>query len=177
MAEERPVLAKRKPDNNSISEEVKDEPTKKVVVESSKAEAKAKPAKPRKIEDFRFSNEKQVRKFFEKFRKDFLPERCPVEFANDIIMGKRVVLRLDQVIKVDQIPDDPELQPSKIWGYVKDKVYAETFHSMAELKEVIKRVIGEVKANPELVRRVTQSVSGRIQECIDADGGHFEHMK
>ena len=45
------------------------------------------------------------------------------------------------------------------------------------LKEVIRRYVNEIKANPELVRRVTASVSGRVQQCIDANGGHFEHKK
>ena len=42
---------------------------------------------------------------------------------------------------------------------------------------MITRRIDELKANPELLHHVTASVSGRVQMCLDADGGHFENQK
>ena len=65
------------------------------------------------------------------------------------------------------------------WGYIKDKVYQTKFDltDLPHLREVITRRIDELKANPELLRHVTASVSGRVQMCLDADGGHFENQK
>ena len=45
------------------------------------------------------------------------------------------------------------------------------------LKSVIARRLQEIKNDLELVRRVTSSVSGRIQLCMDAGGGLFEQNK
>ena len=40
--------------------------------------------------------------------------------------------------------------------------------------EVIRREFEELKQDKELIRKVVRAVSGRVQECIEADGGHFE---
>ena len=45
------------------------------------------------------------------------------------------------------------------------------------LKSVITRRLQENKNDPDLVRRVTSSVSGRIQFCMNACGGQFEQNK
>ena len=73
----------------------------------------------------------------------------------------------------------PDLTPLDFffWGFIKDKVYKTKFDlaDVEHLKEEITRRIEELKANPELLRKVTGSVSGRVQQCLDAGGGHFEY--
>ena len=64
-----------------------------------------------------------------------------------------------------------------LWGYVKDKVYSEEIRDIEHLKGVIVRCLPEITSDPELVRRVTSSVSGRIQFCMNACGGQFEQNK
>ena len=40
--------------------------------------------------------------------------------------------------------------------------------------DVIRRQCDELKTQKELLRRVTGCVVGRLQKCIEEDGGHFE---
>ena len=42
------------------------------------------------------------------------------------------------------------------------------------LKELINDEIGDLQEDSYLVRHVCNSVPQRIQECVDAEGGHFE---
>ena len=51
---------------------------------------------------------------------------------------------------------------------------AEKIRDIEDLKEVITRHFEELKADHELIKKVVRAVSGRIQECIAADGWHFE---
>ena len=73
----------------------------------------------------------------------------------------------------------PDITPPDffLWGYLKDKVYSEKIRDIEHLKGVIVRRLQEIKNDPELVRRVTCSVSAMIQLCMDAGGGMFEQNK
>ena len=70
----------------------------------------------------------------------------------------------------------PDLTPLDffLWGYLKNKVYSKKFHSLDELKSAIKHEIDELKSNTELLKRVCASVTARVKECVEVDGGHFE---
>ena len=60
---------------------------------------------------------------------------------------------------------------------MKDKVYASKYTDLEELKEVIKREARMFARDTELLKKVCYSVTGRVQECIDANGGHFEQNR
>ena len=70
----------------------------------------------------------------------------------------------------------PDLTPLDffLWGYLKNKVYSQPIRDKEHLKEVIKSHCTELKAQLELLRRVTRSVPDRIENGIAANGGHFE---
>ena len=59
-------------------------------------------------------------------------------------------------------------------GYLKDKVYQRNLATVLDLKNAICYEIDQIRAQPELLKRVCAAVTARVKECIDADGGHFE---
>ena len=71
----------------------------------------------------------------------------------------------------------PDLTPLDFfhWGYLKNKVYSKKMRNLEELKSVIAMEIGKLNADPDLLQQVCASVSGRVKECMEVDGGHFKH--
>lgn len=61
-----------------------------------------------------------------------------------------------------------------LWGYLKNKVYADNPHTIDELKTAITRTVQEV--TPEILKRVSQNMRKRVQLCLQENGGHFEHL-
>ena len=57
---------------------------------------------------------------------------------------------------------------------MKHRVYADKIRDIDHLKDVIKREVNVIRADKDLLRRVCNSVTGRVEECISASGGHFE---
>ena len=70
----------------------------------------------------------------------------------------------------------PDLSPLDFffWGVMKDRVYAEKFTDLAGLKTAIRREAKKISNDTELLKKVCLSVTNRVQECIDANGGPFE---
>ena len=70
----------------------------------------------------------------------------------------------------------PDLTPCDffLWGYLKNKVYAQRIRSIDHLKERITNCITELNTDKELLRRVCRSVAVRVEDCIKANGDHFE---
>lgn len=74
-------------------------------------------------------------------------------------------------------PRSPDLNPIDfyVWGYLKCLVYRNEITSLANLKSAI-------FTSAEIVRRklrsskIKRSLLRRSRECIDNDGGHFEHF-
>ena len=65
-----------------------------------------------------------------------------------------------------------------LWSYLQGLAYADkTIKTLDRLKEAITRHVNELRANIELLRKVVRAATGRVQECIAADGGHFEGKK
>ena len=56
-------------------------------------------------------------------------------------------------------------------------MYGEPIRDVEHLNEVIKRHIDELRTNIELLKVVMYSVTTRIDQCIDAEGGHFEQKR
>lgn len=71
----------------------------------------------------------------------------------------------------------PDLSPMDffVWGYVRDKVYACNPRSLDELRNLIDFHVRDIPV--DLTRKVCQSVYERCEQCVDADGYQFEHLR
>lgn len=61
-----------------------------------------------------------------------------------------------------------------LWGYLKSRVYQNKPRTIPELKE---NITTEVRAiNREMLQRVMGNLQTRLQECIEARGGHLKNV-
>lgn len=63
-----------------------------------------------------------------------------------------------------------------IWGYLKSKVYATDIDSREELLRRIENACGEIRNNPDVIRRSVRNITKRARKCIEQNGGHFEQF-
>jgi hypothetical protein len=72
-------------------------------------------------------------------------------------------------------PRSPDLTPADyyLWGAAV-KVYKDNPHSIEELKAAITACTGYITS--EQLKKVLSSKIKRIQACLNARGGHFEHL-
>ena len=61
-----------------------------------------------------------------------------------------------------------------LWGYLKDRVYQEKPKDLRQLKQKIRKEIGEIQI--KVLKDVMQNFTIRLNKCINAQGGHLEHM-
>jgi hypothetical protein len=61
-----------------------------------------------------------------------------------------------------------------LWGNLKRKVYKNNPRSIEALQAEITRVIGSI-AMDEL-QRVSRNLFLRCEACLQAEGGHFQHL-
>ena len=61
-----------------------------------------------------------------------------------------------------------------LWGYVKDKVYADDPQLIQELKEKISAVIDEIE--PQMCENVMGNFMKRAWSCKRSRGGHFNDI-
>ena len=83
----------------------------------------------------------------------------------------------DRVISKGLWPSrSPDLKPPDyfIWGYLKGRVYQNKPRTIDALKANITEEIQSVTA--DVLARTFQNMAPRIQSCLDAIGGHFQHM-
>jgi hypothetical protein len=53
-------------------------------------------------------------------------------------------------------------------------VYA---HKVNTREELLQRILSDVRSiNAAVLRKVTSSLVTRVRKCMEADGGHFEHL-
>jgi len=73
-------------------------------------------------------------------------------------------------------PRSPDLTPSDyfLWGYLKGRVYQNKPLTIDVLKANITEEIQAVTA--DVLARTFQNMARRVQSCLDANGGHFQHM-
>jgi len=72
-------------------------------------------------------------------------------------------------------PYSPDLTPCDffVWGYVKDKVYAEG--TPENLKDLRKKIRGALRDLPQkMIDKAIDSFNNRLEQCIEAEGGHIE---
>ena len=74
------------------------------------------------------------------------------------------------------LPRSPDLTPPVyfLWGYLKGKVYRNKPRTIDALKANIAEQIQAVTA--DVLARTFQNMARRVQSCLDANGGHFQHM-
>jgi len=70
----------------------------------------------------------------------------------------------------------PNLMPPDyfLWGYLKGRVYQNKPRNIDALKANITEEIQAVTA--DVLARTFQNMAHRVQSCLDANGGHFQHM-
>jgi len=73
-------------------------------------------------------------------------------------------------------PRSPDLTPPDyfLWGYLKGRVYQNKPRTIDALKANITEDIQAVTA--DVLARTFQNMARRIQSCLDANVGHFQHM-
>jgi hypothetical protein len=71
--------------------------------------------------------------------------------------------------------NSPDLNPVdyRIWSMMQERVYKTRIRDVAHLRE---RLVEEWAAfDNRIVESAVQQWRGRLQACINAEGGHFEH--
>lgn len=74
-------------------------------------------------------------------------------------------------------PRSPDMTPLDffVWGYLKDLVYNEQPVDVNDLKIKIRRACNNL--TQEMIHAAcTRELLRRFDACVDADGGHFEHL-
>jgi len=61
-----------------------------------------------------------------------------------------------------------------LWGYMKGRVYQNKPRTKDALKANITEEIQAVSA--DVLARTFQNMAHRVQNCLDASGGHFQHV-
>lgn len=61
-----------------------------------------------------------------------------------------------------------------LWGYIKNKVYATRIRNLDELEQAIVNAFHQLQ--PDVIGRACETLPSRLQDCINADGSHFEHL-
>lgn len=64
-----------------------------------------------------------------------------------------------------------------VWGIIKEKVYATKPKSLAHLGGLIEGAFEELNEDRELIKRITNHVTERVNLCLANNGHHFEHFK
>lgn len=71
----------------------------------------------------------------------------------------------------------PDLTPVDffLWGHIKNIVYSTQINTREELEQRVRNTFRELDA--EIIRKATtDEVKKRLLKCLEADGGHFEHL-
>lgn len=109
----------------------------------------------------------------------FMQDGAPPHFARpvrahlDTIFGPRWVGRGGPIPWPARSPD---LTPCDyfLWGYVKTKVYSTPPTTPEDLQNRIREAFASINAN--MMRNVIDNFRIRLERCIEADGGTFEHL-
>ena len=73
-------------------------------------------------------------------------------------------------------PRSPDLSACDffLWGYLKEKVYAQRPHTVQQLKDYIREEIQEIPVN--MVRKVMDNVRQRAEMCVKYNGSHVSDI-
>lgn len=72
----------------------------------------------------------------------------------------------------------PDLTPCDfyLWGHMKQIVYSTPTDSIQDLRQRVENAATQIRNRPEIFENVKHSLLRRARACLDADGGHFEHL-
>lgn len=76
-------------------------------------------------------------------------------------------------------PNSPDLTPldTFFWGFLKNKIYNNSNHSIESIKNKIRQEIDELNQdNNNTVRNCIQNLRRRYELCVLNNGGHFEQF-
>lgn len=74
-------------------------------------------------------------------------------------------------------PRSPDLTPMDffLWGKVKNEVFSRSPCTLEDLRQYITEALAAI--NRQLCTKVCRSMKSRLEECMNVDGWHFEHLK
>jgi len=77
---------------------------------------------------------------------------------------------------VEFLPRSPVLTPLDfyLWGSPKDGVYRRKPATLDDLQESIAMSCAAITL--DTLQNVVHAAVWRVQQCLDADGGHFKHL-
>jgi hypothetical protein len=78
-------------------------------------------------------------------------------------------------IQLFESPDVTQLHFC-LWGWMKSEVYKTKLDTRDELLARILDAAVSIKIREDQLRRTTRDLSTRVAECIEVDGGIFEHL-
>ena len=75
-------------------------------------------------------------------------------------------------------PRSPDLNPLDfyLWENLKALVYRTPIQDVQSLRARIMTGCETICNTPGIFQRMRDSIRGRVDACINADGGHFEHL-
>ncbi|EFN65798.1 hypothetical protein EAG_12575, partial [Camponotus floridanus] len=73
-------------------------------------------------------------------------------------------------------PRSPDYNPCDffLWGALKERIYFNRIETQDELEEQI--AIAFTTTQRQHIRNATGSVAYRTNKCLEANGGHFQHL-
>jgi hypothetical protein len=106
----------------------------------------------------------------------FQQENARAHMANTDMVATREVFE-DRIISRGLWPPrHPDLSfcDSYLWENLKGKVYKNNTHTSEALQNEITRVIGSIKMDQ--LQKVSRNLLMRCEACVQAEGGHFQHL-
>lgn len=75
-------------------------------------------------------------------------------------------------------PRSPDLNPIDffIWGYYKELVYHSEFSTLQQLKSKLSEAAEKIQQKTQVFQDLRINFLRRCRLCIEAGGGHFEHL-
>lgn len=72
----------------------------------------------------------------------------------------------------------PDLNPLDfcIWGYLKSLIYTNPVENIDDLRNRIVAGCETIRNSPGIFHRIRNSMRRRVDACIEAEGGHFQHL-
>ena len=94
----------------------------------------------------------------------------------DLLQEKLPGRLISRLADVNWPPRSCDLTPLDffLWGYAKDRVYANNPQTLDELKTNIRNVMAEIP--PEMCRKVIENYLKRIKACKKSRGGHLNDI-
>ena len=99
--------------------------------------------------------------------------RVTIERVHAVFGAERTVSRNSDTAWPARSPD---LSPCDffLWGSLKGQVYQNKPRTLEELKTNISNAISAIPE--QQLQRVSENMFTRVQRCLDAGGGHFQHL-